>query len=222
MTTDKQTGEFRSALEAVVDSFGVGPLTTRQYEQLTEHYRMLCAWNRRVNLTRIIEPAEAARLHYAESIFGGQFIAGAPKTLDIGSGAGFPGIPLAIAKPEIELTALESNHKKAVFLQEAVARLELANVSIARARLDEFDWSSFDLLVSRALDRAEEVFGSIIERINPPQKLMLYSAPALLETLEKHMPRGYSVEIHAIPRAESRRIGLFGQKARDIDARASN
>ncbi len=221
MTTDKRITEFRSALEAAIESFAMEPLTERQYEQLTGHYDMLCAWNRRVNLTRIIEPSEAARLHYAESIFGSRFIAGAPRTLDIGSGAGFPGIPLAVAKPELQMTALESNHKKAVFLQEAVARLNIANVSIARARLEDFDWSSFELLVSRALDRAEEVFCSMIERIKPPQELMIYSTPGLLAALEKQMPAGYGVETHPIPLAESRFIGVFGQKARNPDARES-
>ncbi|HKY04102.1 MAG TPA: 16S rRNA (guanine(527)-N(7))-methyltransferase RsmG [Blastocatellia bacterium] len=221
MTRDGEIVEFRSALEAAIASFCVGPLSERQYEQLTGHYKMLCAWNRRVNLTRIVEPAQAARLHYAESIFGGQFVSGSPRTLDIGSGAGFPGVPLAIVKPELQLTALESNHKKAVFLQEAVARLNIANVSVARARLEDFDWSGFELIVSRALDRAEAVFRSIIERIKPPQALMLYAAPSLLAVLRELMPAAYAVETHPIPLTENRFIGLFGQKARDADTTES-
>ena len=81
------TTTFKSDLETAISSFGIEALTEEQTNRLVRHYSMLCRWNQRLNLTRITEPREAARLHYAESLFAARFIAGARTLLDIGSGA---------------------------------------------------------------------------------------------------------------------------------------
>src|SRR5829696_4946813 len=157
--------QFKSALAQSITSFGIEGLTDAQINQLAGHYLMLRQWNRRVNLTRIIEPREAARLHYGESLFGGRFIEDARTILDIGSGAGFPAIPLAVLRVDAEVTALEANNKKSLFLKEAKDALALRNFKLATARLEAFDWSAYELLTSRALDRAEEVLPPVIARL---------------------------------------------------------
>lgn len=204
------TSEFIQALEAALSSFGIEPLTTAQAAQLSAHYAMLHEWNRRVNLTRIIEPEDAARLHYAESLFGGRFIESAYAALDIGSGAGFPAIPIAVLKPDLRVTALEANHKKSLFLSEAKDALALTNFTVARARLEDFDWSSYDLLMSRALDRAEAIFPAVISALGPRQRLMLYCAPDMIDRLK--LKAIHEVETHSIPQAEARIIAIIGQK----------
>jgi 16S rRNA (guanine527-N7)-methyltransferase len=205
-----EVGKFKDALEAAASSFGLEPLSRAQIEQLSKHYAMLREWNQRINLTRIIKPEEAARLHYAESLFGGRFTASASTLLDIGSGAGFPAIPLAVLKPELGVTALEASQKKSLFLSEAKDALALSNLTVARARLEEFDLTGFDLLASRALDRAEEVFPAIILALGEHQRLMLYCALDMAERLDRQCGDGYRVEIHPIPEASSRVIALFG------------
>ena len=200
-------GEFGTALRAAVAAFGLDPLTAEQAGQLVKHYALLCRWNQRINLTRIIEPDEAAKLHYAESLFGAKFIAGARSVLDIGSGAGFPAIPLAVARPDVSATALEANQKKSLFLREVKDELRLENLEVANARLEEFDWADYDLLTSRALDSAELVFPSIIERMRSNQRLMLYCASDLVSKLE--MGPGRRIETHLIPDSEARVIAIF-------------
>jgi 16S rRNA (guanine527-N7)-methyltransferase len=111
--------DFSAALVAAVARFGLGPLTVEQSAQLEKHFAMLRKWNQRINLTRIVGAREAAKLHYAESLFGARFIDGERTILDIGSGAGFPAIPLAVARPDVQVTALEANQKKSLFLKEA-------------------------------------------------------------------------------------------------------
>ncbi|MEK6406073.1 MAG: 16S rRNA (guanine(527)-N(7))-methyltransferase RsmG [Acidobacteriota bacterium] len=205
-----QTAAFQSELETAISSFGIEALTEGQTTQLVRHYSMLCRWNQRLNLTRITEPREAARLHYAESLFGARFIAGARTLLDIGSGAGFPAIPLAVARPDFQVTALEANQKKSLFLKEAKDELGLANLKVMTARLEEFDWDGYELLTSRALDRAEAILPSIIERLSAKQRLMLYCGPDLAAKLEGQVK--YKIETHPIPHSQARLIAIFSRE----------
>lgn len=199
--------EFRVELASAIAAFGLDPLTGEQISQLVKHYALLCRWNQRINLTRIIEPGEAAKLHYAESLFGAKFIFGARTVLDIGSGAGFPAIPLAVARAETRVTALEANQKKSLFLKEVKSELELDNLEVATSRLEEFDWAGYDLLTSRALDRAELILPSIMERMRSNQRLMLYCGGDLVAKLETKLIR--KIETHSIPDSEARVIGIF-------------
>jgi 16S rRNA (guanine527-N7)-methyltransferase len=207
-----QDEEFRCALEAAVTGFGIDRLTGEQTARLGKHYAMLCRWNQRLNLTGITEPRPAASLHYAESLFGGRFIAGAHTLLDIGSGAGFPAIPLAVARPDVQVTALEANQKKSLFLKEAKDELGLANLKVVTARLEEFDWGSYELLTSRALDRAETTLPSVLASMNPRHRLMLFSTRELVVKLEKGIVGELRVERYAIPHTEERLIAVFTQK----------
>ncbi|MFY9555121.1 MAG: 16S rRNA (guanine(527)-N(7))-methyltransferase RsmG [Blastocatellia bacterium] len=203
--------EFRTQLEAAVDRFGVDALTAQQADQLSEHYAMLCKWNQRMNLTRISGAEEAAKLHYAESLYGSRYILAEQTVLDIGSGAGFPSIPLAVTRPDLRITALEANHKKSLFLLEAKDALRLGNLEIVNARLEQFDWSGFELLTSRALEKATTVFQSVIKRMNLKQRLMLYCARDLIATLERQVGGSCAVETHPIPLSKSRVIGVLAR-----------
>src|SRR5258706_15685238 len=136
--------------ELLVGEFArYGPLSPVQLQQLESHYELLLRWNAKLNLTRMDSVEEATRLHYCESLFlGNRLPAGPLRIVDIGSGAGFPGIPVAILRPECRITLVESHKRKAVFLAEAVRNLANAKVVTDRAEnlRDEFDW-----LVSRAV-----------------------------------------------------------------------
>ena len=201
---------FRDALNRAATSFAVA-LTDAQVASLVTHYEMLSRWNRRINLTRIVEPRDAARLHYGESLWGGRFIEDARALVDIGSGAGFPAVALAVLRPDVEVTALEVNQKKAIFLTEAADAMRLKNFRVARARLEEFDLSRYDLLTSRALDRAEQMLRPVAARLGASQRLMLYSTRELVATLSTLSGEQMPVEIYPIPQSESRVVALFGQ-----------
>lgn len=199
--------EFRTCLKAAIAEFGIEPLTDEQTALLVQHYSMLCKWNERINLTRIVSPGEAATLHYAESLFGAQFIGAAESVLDIGSGAGFPGIPLAVARAQTRVTALEANQKKALFLREAKDALALDNFEVANARLEEFDWAGYAVLTSRAVERAESILPSIIEELGSGQRLMLYCGRDLVENLERS--QSCKIETHPIPLSGQRVIAII-------------
>jgi 16S rRNA (guanine527-N7)-methyltransferase len=212
MMTSEQDNDFKSALEEAIASFGLDELSETQIAQLVKHYRMLTAWNRRINLTRIVEARASARLHYADSLFGGRFLGDARRVLDVGSGAGFPAIPLAVLRPDVEITALEANQKKSLFLNEAKDALGLANFKVRTARLESFVLTGYDTLTSRALDRAEEVLPATIAHLIVRQRFMLYCAPELIQRITQRIDPLIKVETHPVPQAETRLIAIFSRE----------
>ena len=114
-------------------------------------YQMLVEWNEKFNLTRIISPEDAAIKHFCDSLLGAEFISG--RVCDVGSGGGFPAIPLAIAKPDCHFTLVEANGKKVSFLQAACDELDLKNARVIKARAEEIPElrESFDVVTARAV-----------------------------------------------------------------------
>lgn len=147
------------------------PLSEPQIDQLYRHYELLLRWNQRLNLTTIKPGPEAVIRHYCESLF---FAAHLPATsanirvLDLGSGAGFPGIPIAVAKPGWHIILVESHKRKAVFLRESARAL--ANVSVISERLEDVSETA-DWLVARAVD--PQTVLSAVPRLAPNVGLML-------------------------------------------------
>lgn len=126
-----------------------GELTAEQLNQLEAHFISLGRWNERLNLTRIVSVTESIRFHYCESLFLARSLPPRPlRIIDVGSGAGFPGIPIAIFRPDCEVTLVESHQRKSVFLRE-VSR-ELTNVKVVAKRAEDLT-GEFDWLVSRAV-----------------------------------------------------------------------
>jgi 16S rRNA (guanine(527)-N(7))-methyltransferase RsmG len=142
---------FRELLASEFASYG--SLTVPQIDALEAHYKLLTQWNRRLNLTRIESVEDAVRLHYCESLLlGTKLPAGSLRIVDVGSGAGFPGIPIAILRPECSITLVESRQRKGVFLREASRNL--TNVVVVTDRAENLG-SGFDWLVSRAVSAAD-------------------------------------------------------------------
>jgi 16S rRNA (guanine527-N7)-methyltransferase len=120
--------------------------------QLSTYLDLLLKWNARTNLTSIRSPKEIVTRHFGESLFAAHHL-GEPKTLlDFGSGAGFPGLPIALLHPEIHVTLAESQNKKASFLREVVRTLNL-DTEIWPRRVEELPSAkSFDTITLRAVD----------------------------------------------------------------------
>jgi 16S rRNA (guanine527-N7)-methyltransferase len=118
---------------------------------LLAYLALLDRWNRTYNLTAIRDPREMVAKHLLDSLAMHPF-AGDGALADLGTGAGLPGIPLAIADPGLQVTLVESNGKKARFLREAVRTLKLPNARVAEARIEALDMPGmFDAITARAL-----------------------------------------------------------------------
>jgi 16S rRNA (guanine527-N7)-methyltransferase len=183
------------------------PWLTLSDEQVTEfhkHYQLLEHWNERINLTSVKPGVDMVVRHYCESLFLGAHLPAAhgASVADIGSGAGFPGVPMAILRPKWQVSLVESVQRKSVFLREATRGLK--NVSVL-ARRAEAVQQSFDWVVSRAVHPKEVLLN--VPRLAPGVGLLLGEANLrLLETF------------HAIAWGEpirlpwgDRRFCVFGQ-----------
>jgi 16S rRNA (guanine527-N7)-methyltransferase len=127
----------------------VEPLTATQIQELYAHYALLRRWNRVLNLTAIQKPEDVVVRHYCESLFlGAHLPSGMLSVVDVGSGGGFPGFPVAVLRPEARVTLVESHQRKAVFLMEATRGRRNVRVDARRAEslTERFDW-----VVSRAV-----------------------------------------------------------------------
>ena len=128
---------------------GIAELTDAQAEALESHYDLLVRWNRTLNLTAIRDLPEIVERHYGESIFlAAHLPAGPLRIADVGSGAGFPGLPVAIYRADCVVTLIESHQRKAVFLKEAARGL--SNVRVLARRAEQVE-EEFDLAISRAV-----------------------------------------------------------------------
>jgi 16S rRNA (guanine527-N7)-methyltransferase len=143
-------------------------LNAQQIEQLESYLALLVKWNLRMNLTAVREPAAIVDRHFAESIFVARQIPSHVKTLlDFGSGAGLPGIPIAIGRPEIGVTLAESQNRKAAFLREAVRTLGL-KTEVWPARVEEMPTERvFDAVTLRAVDRMADACRTAVDRLSP-------------------------------------------------------
>jgi 16S rRNA (guanine527-N7)-methyltransferase len=138
---------FAEILHAHLDS--VCHLSDGQIVALYAHFRLYERWNRALNLSSIRDLESAAVRHYCESLFLGSRLPAKPlSVIDVGSGAGFPGVPVAILRPDCRVCLVESHQRKAVFLKEATRGL--SNVEVASERADQIK-RRFDWLISRAV-----------------------------------------------------------------------
>ena len=127
-----------------------------QLEQFFEYMELLIDWNGKMNLTAITDPDEIILKHFIDSITILKEIEDDSKLVDVGTGAGFPGIPLSIMNPTLKITLVDSLNKRLIFLQEVVKKLKLDNIKIIHARAEELGQNKeyremFDVATSRAV-----------------------------------------------------------------------
>jgi 16S rRNA (guanine(527)-N(7))-methyltransferase RsmG len=156
----------------------IGELTAGQLAQLQKHYELLVRWNQRLNLTSLADEAEIVERHYCESLFLAIHLPpGVLSVADVGSGAGFPGFPVAIFRPACQVTLIESHQRKAVFLREASR--DVSNVRILAKRAEDVQ-DRFDFAISRAVRLAD--IRDTIERLAPNRMVLAGEAEPIEKT----------------------------------------
>lgn len=124
--------------------------------KLVAYVELIAKWNKAFNLTSVREPGEMISRHILDSLAILPYLKG-DSLLDVGTGAGLPGIPVAILKPEMAVTLLDSNSKKTRFLQQAKAELKLENITVIHSRVEEADLPKFDLVTARAFSTIDDI-----------------------------------------------------------------
>ncbi len=165
-----------------VEQAGLSALEAGVAEKFSHYYALLQLWNSKLNLTAIREPEEALHRHFVECIFCAQHLPPMIETLlDYGSGAGFPGIPIALCRSEIRVTLAESQGKKASFLREAVRSLGV-NAEIYAGRVEDLPVNrNFDAVSLRAVDKMQTAIKDAAERVMPGGWLVLMASAGSVE-----------------------------------------
>ncbi len=165
-------------------------LTSAQSRCFYEHMREMQHWNRRINLTAITDPEDIAVKHFLDAIAPGDRIPDQIRLLDIGSGAGFPGLPLKVLRPQSQLTLVDSARKKISFLRHVIRRLELIHVEVHHGRIEAFAAgqgadAQFDIIVSRAFARAADLVRMVVPLLHGGTSLLMWKGPDIQDELRE-------------------------------------
>ena len=161
-------GDLRAGTEAL----GLA-LHQSQYDQLLEFLYLLEKWNESYNLTAIRDLPSMLSYHLLDSLSIIPAISGCNKVLDVGSGAGLPGIPLAIAMPDTIWVMIDSNAKKTRFIKQAIAHCGLRNARVVQARVEDYDApDSLDFIVSRAYASLPDFCDSVAHLLTANTRLL--------------------------------------------------
>jgi len=144
---------------------------------IRRYISLLLLWNRRISLTTVTAPTEIVRFHFGESVFAASVVPiSCGRLVDVGSGAGFPGLPLRLASAEIRVVLIESNSKKAAFLSEVARELALSGVEVFRGRMSELSnpTDKFDFVTARAVGKHYELLTWAHGRLRESGKVVLW------------------------------------------------
>lgn len=196
-------------LQQLLEPFDLN-LNTIQTEQVLSYLHLLQRWNQKVNLTAIRDPEEGVRRHFGESIFIARHVQFHGELLDIGSGAGFPGLALKIVCPELSATLLEPIAKKRAFLKEAVRTCGFHGVAVRPERLEDFLLAApgpkFDFITSRAVGDQGNLIQLATRCLRPQGSLCLWTTNAQAIGFGVLEPRLTWVEPIPIPQS---RVGVI-------------
>lgn len=120
-------------------------------EKFNLYYNLLIEWNEKFNLTSVTEREKVELLHFKDSVLCEDLIDKGEELLDVGSGAGFPGIPLKIVREDIKVTLIDSVNKKVTFLNEVISKLGLSEIKAIHTRIEDYKEKKFDVVTSRAV-----------------------------------------------------------------------
>jgi 16S rRNA (guanine527-N7)-methyltransferase len=166
-----------SQMEKSLGYYGV-EVRDELLEAIRTYISILLRWNSKISLTTVTDPLEILKFHFGESFFAAESVPIKNGRLaDVGSGAGFPGLPLAILLADLDVVLIESNLKKATFLSEVIRTLKLGNAKVWRGRMEDMPRdakSRFDFVTARALGRHEDLLAWSKETLTSAGKIVLW------------------------------------------------
>jgi len=229
------TARIAELLKPFVGSASDQPLTANDLENISIYIDLLLRWNARINLTAIRQEEEIVTRHFGESLFAARHlfptrtalaqpakparsdVEGAvhaeqssanTRLIDIGSGAGFPGLPIKIWVPALDVTLIESNQKKATFLREVTRSLTLMNINVFSGRAEHYPTSVAEIVTLRAVERFETILPIAASLVGPKGRLALLISEIQLTTAKKLTPTFRWTSPAPVPLGSSRILAI--------------
>ena len=200
----------------------VAPSPAELASQLQIYLELLLRWNARMNLTAVRDPEQIVTRHFGESLFAARVLrdAGAfesaenapPSLADVGSGAGFPGLPIKLFLPEVRLILIESQNKKATFLREVIRTLGLQDAQVFCGRAEIWSQNA-NVVTLRAVEKFENTLAAVAPLTTPGGTLGLLIGTTQLEVARRRLGSKWQFS-HAVPVPNSvERVVLVGRSA---------
>ena len=186
-------------------------LSQQQLHQLLTYLELLVKWNGKMNLTSVRKPEEIVLRHFGESLFAGEalldFLKDRSSLLDLGSGPGFPGLPIKILIPRLKVTLAESQTRKAVFLREVIRSLHLDGIEVHAGRAEDLD-KTFDVLTMRAVEQQEAIVPGTPDFLSENGILLLMMGASQVERVKQVLSTLEWADPKMLPLSESRVVAI--------------
>jgi len=152
-------------------------LDSRKIQKFLSYHELIKKWNSKINLTSVTDDSEIIVKHFLDSLTVSELITDGPNILDIGTGAGFPGVPIAIVRESLNITVLDSRGKRIFFINEVLRELDLSNVKTVSGRAEDSNNGvpriNFDYVLTRAVGDIKEVINLSVPYLNEKGKIIL-------------------------------------------------
>lgn len=194
-------------LEAILRksrSGGGKNFSEKEIHQLLLYYQLVLKWNHRLHLTTLIQPEQFFQRHIFESALAESHLIPTVRQLwDLGSGLGIPGIPIAVFRPDLLVHLVESGRNKAIFLEEVVATLELANVRVVGSRIEALDKLSEDsCLTARAVEKMGYLLAEILRIGKASSQVLILGTEQIRKIMAASLAPGWVVQSYVIAGTE--------------------
>jgi len=221
MLAAMETAHIAELLEPFL---GGEPLSPSLAAQLQAYLELLLRWNARINLTAVRDPEQIVTRHFGESLFAARMLrdAGAlasqagvaPTLADVGSGAGFPGIPIKLLAPQVQLTLIESQNKKATFLRELIRTLGIDGAEVFSGRADAWNHKAA-IVTLRAVEKFEDVMPVAASLVGDAGTLCLLIGASQTQSAQELLGHQWQLETgNQIP-ASVGRVAMMGKSTVD-------
>jgi 16S rRNA (guanine527-N7)-methyltransferase len=193
-------------------------LDEMRLRDISTYIDLLLKWNARVNLTAVRAPEEIVQRHFGESFFAAVYVLRKRQlesVIDLGSGAGFPGVPFAMVAPDVQVTLIESNQKKATFLKELVFALGLRNARVFSDRAESYAQLA-ELVIMRAVERFDKALPLALKLAQPGGQIALMIGTSQVETAKSVALQMEWDDAAVVPGSHSRVI-LLGTKSVKVE-----
>jgi 16S rRNA (guanine527-N7)-methyltransferase len=177
-------------LNHLLEPFISQPLSPEQLKQFELYLELLLKWNAKISLTAIRSPEDIVRRHFGESLFAGEHlnILASSSLHDFGSGAGFPGLPVKISSPQLDVTLIESQQKKAAFLREVIRTLKLEKVNVHADRAELLKRQA-QIVTMRAVEKFASALPVAASLVEPGGRLALLIGTSQVQVAMQALPR---------------------------------